>query len=288
MTRHELTDYCLRLEQIVDRKDGNKSNKVIDIMKVLASLNIDPLLLRNANIVFTVNDLRKKLDDREVARLTKELLSTWKNQVVAEMNEIRHLLINGKEAQTKTISRQVKYINEYKRRLSEDTNEENRIKSREMIAKALMADRVINDDILKIADIAVGIERAIFVECKKLSTDRKYLTRVRSRVANLGDEDRTDLRAQVIKGTITPEEMASMSAADMASDRLKKLRERFTEETMKENILPEVYGTTTDLLRCPECKENTCAYNQVQIDRADEPMTTFCLCITCGHRWRFN
>lgn len=285
---HELMEYCSKLEQIMDRPGDDQSKRAADLMKVLATLNIDPMLLRSAQIILTVNDLRQKLDDKEVVRLSKELLTTWRAQVVEELHQIRDILINGFNKKTKIpqMSRKSKYINEYKRRLSADTNEENRIKSREMIAKALMADKVIAEDILKMADIAVQMETAIFDEFKKI--DRKYLTRIRSRVANLGDEDRSDLRAQVLNGIITPEEMATMTAQDMASDRLKKLRERFTKESMKENILPEVYGTTSDLLRCPECKQNTCTYNQVQIERADEPMTTFCLCITCGHRWRFN
>ncbi|KAK3996484.1 hypothetical protein QBC44DRAFT_304440 [Cladorrhinum sp. PSN332] len=38
----------------------------------------------------------------------------------------------------------------------------------------------------------------------------------------------------------------------------------------------------------PDCDGNEAAYYQVQIRSADEPMTTFYKCMTCGERWREN
>ncbi|KAK4229979.1 hypothetical protein QBC38DRAFT_470932 [Podospora fimiseda] len=38
----------------------------------------------------------------------------------------------------------------------------------------------------------------------------------------------------------------------------------------------------------PDCNGNEAAYYQVQIRSADEPMTTFYKCMTCGERWREN
>ncbi|OHE99393.1 transcription factor S-II [Colletotrichum orchidophilum] len=42
--------------------------------------------------------------------------------------------------------------------------------------------------------------------------------------------------------------------------------------------------------QCPKdgCNGDEAAFFQVQIRSADEPMTTFYKCMTCGNRWREN
>ena len=102
-------------------------------------------------------------------------------------------------------------------------------KSRDLLAKALMSDELIKDDILKIAKMAADIEKFIFQEFKR--TDIKYRNRVRSRISNLSDENNLKLREQVLNGTISAEELAKMSAQELASDRMKGLRNRLIKET---------------------------------------------------------
>lgn len=43
---------------------------------------------------------------------------------------------------------------------------------------------------------------------------------------------------------------------------------------------------STDEFTCGKCKNNKCTYYQMQTRSADEPMTTFVFCITCGNKWR--
>ena len=43
---------------------------------------------------------------------------------------------------------------------------------------------------------------------------------------------------------------------------------------------------STDSFTCRQCKSNKCSYYQMQTRSADEPMTTFVSCITCGARWK--
>jgi DNA-directed RNA polymerase subunit M/transcription elongation factor TFIIS len=43
---------------------------------------------------------------------------------------------------------------------------------------------------------------------------------------------------------------------------------------------------STDNFQCRKCKSRECTYYQLQTRSADEPMTTFVTCITCGSRWK--
>ena len=42
----------------------------------------------------------------------------------------------------------------------------------------------------------------------------------------------------------------------------------------------------TDQFLCKRCFKRECTYYEMQTRSADEPMTTFVTCITCGNRWK--
>lgn len=149
--------------------------------------------------------------------------------------------------------------------------------------------------------------------------------KARSRISNLSDKRNPDLRLNVLKGIITPEQMAKMESSvsiehvllyqilfilseifyivskiltsnylnnpnheqEMASADMKSMRDKITQEMIKEHQMAMTGGTQTDLIKCPKCKKANCTYNQVQTRSADEPMTTFCFCNECGKRWKF-
>ncbi|NXQ52156.1 TCEA3 protein, partial [Anthoscopus minutus] len=135
------------------------------------------------------------------------------------------------------------------------------------------------------------------VNCEKMASeiedhilfgtrDMKYRNRVRSRISNLKDPKNPDLRRNVLCGAIEPGLIARMTAEEMASDELKKLRNAMTQEAIREHQMAKTGGTVTDLFQCGKCKKKNCTYNQVQTRSADEPMTTFVLCNECGNRWK--
>ena len=92
----------------------------------------------------------------------------------------------------------------------------------------------------------------------------------------------------------------------MASDDMKKLRQIYTNESIRDSQMAVSEGTKSDLLKCSKCGKRNCSYNQVHITgvyslttphitilircrstrSADEPMTTFVLCNECGYRWK--
>ncbi|XP_016159281.1 PREDICTED: transcription elongation factor A protein 3 isoform X2 [Ficedula albicollis] len=165
------------------------------------------------------------------------------------------------------------------------TGDSVRDKCVEMLAAALRMDDDYKEFSVNCEKMASEIEDHIFQELR--STDMKYRNRVRSRISNLKDPKNPGLRRNVLCGAIEPGLIARMTAEEMASDELKRLRSAMTQEAIREHQMAKTGGTVTDLFQCSKCKKKNCTYNQVQTRSADEPMTTFVLCNECGNRWKF-
>ncbi|NXN23023.1 TCEA3 protein, partial [Nycticryphes semicollaris] len=165
------------------------------------------------------------------------------------------------------------------------TGDSVRDKCIEMLTAALRMDDDYKEFGVNCEKMASEIEDHIL--CGGLgSTDMKYRNRVRSRISNLKDPKNPSLRRNVLCGAIPSSLIARMTAEEMASDELKKLRNAMTQEAIREHQMAKTGGTVTDLFQCGKCKKKNCTYNQVQTRSADEPMTTFVLCNECGNRWK--
>lgn len=77
---------------------------------------------------------------------------------------------------------------------------------------------------------------------------------------------------------------------DMASEeqlqRTREIEAWVAEVSRSDNKV--VNGTPTDEFTCSKCKKNKTVYYQKQTRSADEPMTVFLTCVTCGHKWRMG
>jgi len=165
-----------------------------------------------------------------------------------------------------------------------------RLKFREMIVQALKTplpkDLQNQEPFLDEEVLAARIEEHIYQDFKSES-DMKYKNRVRSRIYNLKDNKNPYLRLNVLRGDIAPDRFAKMAAEEMASDELKREREKYTKEAINDHQMALTTGTRTSEIKCPACKKYDCTYNQMQTRSSDEPMTTFCYCNNCGKRWKF-
>lgn len=142
-----------------------------------------------------------------------------------------------------------------------------------MLATAIKIDGETPEGCSSAEELAEELEDCIFAEFR--NTDMRYKNRVRSRVANLKDAKNPALRTNLISGALTANKLAKMTPEEMASDEMKKVREKFVKEAINDAQLATVQGTKTDLLKCGKCKKRNCTYNQLQTRSADEPMTVF-------------
>jgi transcription elongation factor S-II len=79
-------------------------------------------------------------------------------------------------------------------------------------------------------------------------------------------------------------EIAFMSHQEMRPEKWKRLID--VKKIRDENKYTPKIEASTDNFTCWKCKSKKCTYYQLQTRAADEPMTTFVTCLSCGQRWR--
>jgi transcription elongation factor S-II len=139
-----------------------------------------------------------------------------------------------------------------------------------------------------------NLEKGIYNYCIKEATSRQivkkwdnvyfthlYIDKLRSVYCNLNNPE---LIKRIVSKVIKPHEVAFMTHQEIIPDKWEiLLRDKKTRE---ENIYAPKLEASTDGFTCRKCKSKECSYYQLQTRSADEPMTTFVTCITCGNRWK--
>ncbi|XP_037552649.1 transcription elongation factor A N-terminal and central domain-containing protein [Nematolebias whitei] len=123
----------------------------------------------------------------------------------------------------------------------------------------------------------------------------RYKTCVRSKVSNL--RTAPHLRQGLLEGSLPPRVFARMSAEEMAGPELRRLREEYSSQGVRERQLPRgLEGTRTQEVRCRRCGGRDCSLTQVTrgalflpawVRRGgpDEEAMTFLTCRGCGQQW---
>ena len=150
---------------------------------------------------------------------------------------------------------------------------------------------MISDDYNKMAkNLEKGIYNFCVVDAGKKNIVKKwdneyfihiYIDRLRSVFFNLDSEY---LIETVNSKKIKIHEIAFMTHQEMRPAKWKKLID--DKKIRDENKYTPKIEASTDNFTCWKCKSKKCTYYQLQTRSADEPMTTFVTCLSCGQRWR--
>ncbi|CAD7958156.1 unnamed protein product [Amoebophrya sp. A25] len=134
--------------------------------------------------------------------------------------------------------------------------------------------------------LASEIEQVLY---NKLKEKRDYAHQSRSILTNLRDAKNRDFKLRVRLGAFKPEQMATLTTNDMASDEKNAEREKTRKDAMEEIDLDydKKRAKISSSFTCGKCGTNKCTYYQLQTRSSDEPMTTFVTCMTCNNRWKF-
>ncbi|CAH0404678.1 unnamed protein product [Chilo suppressalis] len=270
--------------------DGTGQEEALELLKTLQTMAINLDVLTKTRIGMTVNALRKSSKDEEVISLCKTLIKNWKKFLSTPTTPTKD---NGSSSKSKKDGKdkEKKDDKEKDKKIQasfppqSNTTDAVRLKCRELLTQAMKVDGENPSACASPEELAEELEECIYAEFK--NTDMRYKNRVRSRVANLKDPKNPTLRTNYLNGVISASRLAKMTPEEMASDEMKKLREKFIKEAIDDAQLATVQGTKTEMLKCGKCKKKNCTYNQLQTRSSDEPMTTFVLCNECGNRWKF-
>ncbi|XP_069573516.1 transcription elongation factor A protein 2 isoform X1 [Brachyistius frenatus] len=298
----EVERIAKKLDKMVHKKN---TDGALDLLRELKDIKMSLETLQSTRVGMSVNAVRKQSSEEEVQTLAKGLIKSWKKLLEGSDGKPEQKKKDGSPVRSLSSSRDSSCSE--KSTMSGETpttpsspappprvtsfppapvtTDSVRNKCRELLVAALQT-----DDDHKAADVdcehlAAQIEDQIFQEFK--ATDMKYKSRLRSRISNLKDQKNPDLRRGVLSGDISPQRIARMTAEEMASAELKQIREDLTKESIREHQLSKVGGNETDMFICNRCHGKSCTYTQVQTRSADEPMTTFVVCNSCGNRWKF-
>ncbi|EAQ92664.1 hypothetical protein CHGG_00899 [Chaetomium globosum CBS 148.51] len=116
----------------------------------------------------------------------------------------------------------------------------------------------------------------------------EYRAKIRGLMTSLKRKDNPELGRRVLRGDIAPEKFAVMTDEELASDAQRERDAALERENMLKAQVPMAQRSISDSLQCGKCKQKKVSYSQAQTRSADEPMTTFCECTVCGHRWKFS
>jgi len=107
-----------------------------------------------------------------------------------------------------------------------------------------------------------------------------YIDRLRSIITNLKGE----VLQHINDGTIKPHVVAFMTHQELSPD---KWDEMIKAKIIRDkNKFETTISASTDTFTCRKCKGNQCTHYCQQLRSADEPMTVFVQCISCGNRWK--
>lgn len=114
----------------------------------------------------------------------------------------------------------------------------------------------------------------------------RYTTKILSVSFNLQHPGNPQLRAKVLSGEISPARLVRMSPYELFPEHWAEAFDRVAHKQLRKQITIDAASAPDGLLQCRKCRSRKTTFTQLQTRSADEPLTTFALCLNCGTRWK--
>ncbi|KAH2091570.1 hypothetical protein KXX03_000098 [Aspergillus fumigatus] len=268
---------------------------IVSLLKELQSgVKATEDLLRSTRVGIIVNKF-KQHKSPEVARLSSEIVSKWRNEVnkhkaSGSPSVSQRSSGSPRPAQNGTASPAGTTPSDKLSKLSVPPDK-----------RTWKADGVdINQTSNKIRDSCIGLmydglclnstespravlSKASAVEAAAFNalgpeTKEQYRTKIRSLYQNLKNKSNPTLRVRVLSNEVTPEQFVKMSHDELKSDEQREQERRIQKENMDKAMVAQAERSISTSLQCGKCGQRKVTYTEAQTRSADEPMTLFSLC----------
>jgi transcription elongation factor S-II len=297
-------------------ESGDPASTILALMKPLETVKVTEDSLRRSKIGVAVTRVRTANKDPKIGELAGKLVNKWKQEVSrqkaasagaspAGANKAASAATNGVQIPSGSPAPAAKISSDPKREPPKDRPKvdiEKRNTTTDGINFKLTGEPVRDgciklmydglaymsehapSDILKVAQ---AIETAAFGHFKS-STSAEYKAQIRSLFQNLKMKPNANLRQDVYSGAISPQTFVAMTTEDLKSAEKKAEDKALEKENMNAAMTAKEEKAISTTMQCGKCKAFKVSYSQAQTRSADEPLTTFCECVSCGHRWKFS
>jgi len=135
--------------------------------------------------------------------------------------------------------------------------------------------------------IDTGKTKKIITKWSKKEFCDIYLTKTYSILSNINSNsgvDNTFIINALNKGEIKSYKIPYMTHQELFPKHWETIiADKIIRDKSKYEINLEA---ATDEFKCWKCKKRKCTYYELQTRSADEPMTTFVSCLSCGNHWK--
>ncbi|PYH47892.1 transcription elongation factor DST1 [Aspergillus saccharolyticus JOP 1030-1] len=256
-------------------------------------------LLRSTRVGIIVNKF-KQHKAPEVARLSSEIVSKWRNEVNKQKagaspgpsqrsSSSPRPTPNGTAASTPSDKTSKLSVPPDKRTWKADGVDVNQTSNRiRDSCIGLMYDGLCFGSMEAPRTVlakASQVETAAFSAFGP-ETKEQYRTKIRSLYQNLKNKSNPMLRVRVLSGEVTAEHFVKMTHDELRSAEQQERDRKIQKENMDKAMVAQAERSISTSLQCGKCGQRKVTYTEAQTRSADEPMTLFCTCMNCGKSWR--